>query len=146
MSYPTPWLHPFKRMFGGSVPNAIGKTGGRAGRVKSRNYGLPQEVCLSAGKVEIMMAQQRRSPDEAFLRRVLVTRKLAEEVRETAERVHQQATEAHRLTEIARRQAERGRELSRAGRDEARAVAESIKWGINTNGTGKGYVSTKKDE
>ena len=93
------------------------------------------------------MTVRRRSPQDPLLKRVLASaQELAEQVRVTAERVHQEAKEAHRLTDISRRQAERGRELSRAGRDEARAVADSIKWGINTNGTGKGFVSTKKDE
>ena len=84
------------------------------------------------------MAQQRRSPEEPLLNRVLArARELAEQVRATAERVHQEAQEARRLTEIARRQAERGRELSRAGREEAREVANSIKWSIDTAGNGK---------
>jgi hypothetical protein len=91
------------------------------------------------------MAQQRRSPEESLLNRVLArARELAEQVRATAERVHQEAQEARRLTEIARRQAKRGRELSEAGREEAREVANSTKWSIDTAGKGKLRPSGKR--
>ena len=92
------------------------------------------------------MAQQRRSPEETSLNRILArARELAEQVRATAERVHQEAQEARRLTEIARSQAERGRELS-ASREKAREVVNSIKWSIDTARDGKAPHRRKRQQ
>ena len=91
------------------------------------------------------MAQPPNDEGRRLNRLLARAQELADQVRETAERVRQQAQEAHRLTGIARQQAERGWELSKAGREEARAVADWLKWQVDTATNGKHRASGKKE-